>query len=1128
MDKAVGDWLRQLGFEALIDAFEENAVDSDVLPELDNNDLKDLGVTRLGDRKKLLAAIAKLQPAAADASVNPTAQQVVAQNVVEINRTLPAEPAPDVRVEAEFRLLTVMFCDLVGSTEMSTRVDAERLRQIIARFQRACAGAVKPLGGFVARYMGDGVLIYFGYPKAFENDAERAVAAGLAVVQKCEQAIDARVRVGIATGRVIVGDLLGQGPAEERTVVGETPNLAARLQACAEPGAVVVSDTTRLLAGGGFEFEDLEAHQLKGFSNPVTAWRVVGTRAIESRFESNRNSTLNPLYGRKTELMLLMDRWELACGGEGQAVFISGEAGIGKSRLIEALRRDAAAVTHVTLRYQCSSHFSTSAFYPVISQIQRTARFEQEDTIDQKLDKIEALLHLSGSNTRVDKQIFAHLLSLPFNDRYGELSLTPQQIKSKTLETLLAQTFLMAETEPVLLLVEDTHWIDPASEEFLELLIGKLEGSRVLLVVTHRPDWQPNLLGHNNISSLQLNRLGKASCAAIVRAVAGDFISEDVIERIVKRTDGIPLFIEELTKSLVEGGLDIAEADIPATLQASLLARIDRLGPQTKEIMQIGAVIGREFSLELLKAVAKDKHNVLSNGLTQLVQGEFLFQSGAPGDLIYTFKHGLVQDSIYENMLSGVRQQQHHNIADALLESFPQIVETAPELIAHHFTEAGIEDAAIEWWHKAGKRSAARSADAESVVQLQRAVELLESLPETPERVRLNLTLHMDLTGPLIAIGGYGSDEMDNNTGRALSLAEQCGETDRIFPVLYGKFVFQLHTGLVAEANKQAADFLALAQGVGQEETVVQGHRIVGFAELIAGRPDLASTHLVQAASFTAPSTGGSHPSVYGQDIEAAAKVLAAWAHLHNGHPDQAIALFDQALARATRLNHANTLGVVLFHGGNLFVSLRLAARVRQTLSGLQALNKKHDLSLWRVAESIVQPGLMSLTEEHQQVINAVESAMHVYTQQMHMRMHTPYMYAQSASAYLGLGEPQLALDTARKALEDSAQTGVHLEDPELLRICALATNKIQRTGTQTDEAFRQALETSRQMKMKWYELRIATDYSAYLAQSDRSKQAVEILKPVIYQINEGAQMPDMQRAKAVLNSLCVTTDSPV
>ncbi len=1115
MDNDVRNWLADLGFEHLAEVFDENDVDWSLLPDINNEDLKDLGVSRLADRKKLLNAIAALGHQAGTVHEDPPGLEIAPTAPVHAVQPVQRNPS-----DAEFRLLTVMFCDMVGSTALSTTLDPEQLRSVIAGFQQACAGAVESLGGFVARYMGDGVLVYFGYPRAGETDAEQAVSAGLAVLEACQVSNEVQVRVGIASGRVIVGDLLGDGPAQERIVVGETPNLAARLQSLASPGSVVVSDTTRRLAGGGFEFTDMGSHELKGFNGTVNAWLVAGTRTTESRFESSRNSALNPLYGRKTELMLLLDRWELACGAEGQAVFVSGEAGIGKSRLVEALRNDVAAFPHISLRYQCSPHFSTSAFYPVISQLQRAARFETGDSADQKLDKLEALLRKSNGDDLSEARIFAHLLSLPFEHRYGAMDLTPQEIRSRTLEVLLDQVFLLADKEPVLFLAEDTHWIDPASEEFLELLIGRLEQSRVLLVVTHRSDWHPKSLAYSNISSLQLNRLGKASCASIVRAVAGDFISEDVVDRIVSRTDGIPLFIEELTKSLVEGGLDIAEADIPETLQASLLSRIDRLSHQAKEIIQIAAVIGRDVPFELLEAVAKDKHNALAAGLNQLLQTEFLFQSGTPNHLVYTFKHGLLQDSIYENMLTEVRQQQHESIANALEAHFQQTVEIAPELVAHHYTEAGCDEPAIAYWHRAGKRSAGRSADAEAVAQLRRGIHILEKLPETPERIQQNLAMHMDLTGPLIAIGGYGSAEMEQNTQRSLDLAEQAGETDRIFPVLYGRFVFQLHTGLVAPAMQQAEEFLELAQRVGQHETIVQGQRIVGFANLIAGRPDIANQHLTEAADYSAPETGGSMPFVYGQDIDAAAKVLAAWSRLHCGFPEQAIALFDQALERARHLNHANTLGVVLFHGGNMFVSLRLEERVRQTLVDLRSLNEKHDLSLWRVAESIVQPGLMSLTGEYQQVIRSVSSVLKVYSEDLHMRMHIPYMLAQSADALFALNEPQHAIETANRALDESAETGVHLEDPELLRIVAVSSAHLNADPAATRSAFEQALNTARRMNMKWYELRIAADYAKYTADGGNLTAAREILLPVFETMTEGHTMPDLVSAKKVVAAL--------
>lgn len=1109
MANDVRKWLTAAGFERLVDVFAENEIDWDILPELNNEDLKDLGVAKLGERKRMLAAIAALAAAVTEGGKDQPHPEHV-----------PVVPTADnPKMEAEYRQLTVMFCDLVGSTELSRRVGAEELREVIRSFQKACVDAVEPLGGFVARFMGDGVLVYFGYPKADENDAERAVAAGLAVVESCGLAASGSVRVGIATGRVIVGDLLGSGPAEERAVVGETPNLAARLQTMAEPDSVVVSDITRRLAGGGFNFTDLGRHQLKGFDENISAWGVVGLRQIESRFDSNRGP-LNPLVGRKTEIMLLADRWQLVCGGEGQAVFVSGEAGIGKSRLIEGLRHEVASSKHLSLRYQCSPHYSTSALYPVILQLQRAAHFEPDDSAETRLDKLEALLKSSGSNSPGDAQLFAHLLSIPFKNRYGELTQSPQQIKARTFEMLITHVLALAERDPVLFLIEDTHWIDPASEEFIELVIGRMQQSRVLLVVTHRPTWRPSLLGYNNISSLQLNRLGRANCATIVRAVAGDFVADDVIDQIVSRTDGIPLFIEELTKSLVESGLDIAEADIPATLQASLLARIDRLGPQAKEIIQIGAVIGREVPLELLEAVAQKQHNYLAEGLRQLVQSELLFQSGSSTNKQYSFKHALVQDSVYDSMLSEARKIHHLQIAAALVEGFPETVDSAPELVAYHFTEAGATEQAIAYWHRAGKRSAGRSADAESVAQLERAIKILEEIEESPEGLQQNLTLHIDLTGPLIAIGGYSSVEMEKNTQRALDLAELVGETNRIFPILYGRFVFHLHTGHVNKACELANDFLQLAKKSEDHETIVQGHRLTGFALLIAGQPELADIHLQEAAAYSSPEQGGSQPFFYGQDIEAAAKVLAAWARLHCGHPEQAIKLFDQAIIRARQLDHANTLGVVLFHGGNMFVSLRLQHRVQECLQELESLNDKHELILWRAAESLIQPGLMSLNGEYENVIEAVAPALHTYTEVLRMNIHTPFMLAHTASALLGLNQPDDAITTASRALHVSKSTGGFLEDPDVLRILAKAKQQKGVATAEVEESFTVALHSAREMKMRWYELRISVDYAEYLGSIDEVQKGLDLLQPVVDSFGEGHDLPDMIDAVKVLGKL--------
>ncbi len=705
MDVSV--WLDTLGLGQYAQVFTDNDIDSETLVDLNNDDLKELGVASLGHRKRLFAAVAALtghDQASTEATAPDNAAGV----------------SPPNSTEAERRQLTVMFCDLVGSTELSRRLDPEDLREVMRRYQDAVAGAVTQYGGHVAKYLGDGVLAYFGWPQAYEDQAERALHAGLGAVA----AVDAvkndddtalAARVGVATGQVVVGDLVGESGRDAQAVSGETPNLAARLQQLAAPGEVVVDDVTRRLVGQTFVLKDLGGHELKGFDEAVQAWGISGEVVAESRFDAAHGATLTRLVGRESELALLLDRWQLAQAGEGQAVFISGEAGIGKSRLMEGLRDQVAQRQHIIIRNQCSPYHGNSALYPTIRQLERSAGFAPGDGGEDKLDKLEALLAQvgdgdTGDGVGPDARLFAHLLSLPYEQRYSALEQPPQQTKERLLEALIAQLLRLTQSDPVLFLFEDAHWIDPTSQELLELTIGRLHEARVLLIVTHRPEWQPPQTGHNHVTSLQLNRLGKSQGAEIARAIVGDDVSGDVVERIVSRTDGIPLFIEELAKSFVERGLDIAEADIPATLQASLLARIDRLDPVAKEIAQIGAVIGREFSHDLLAAIVGKAKAELDGGLTQLVQSELVFRTGTSVAVQYYFKHALVQDAVHDSMLRGKRRNLHAKIARFLEERFSHIAANQPEFVAHHLSASGQSAKSVDFWIAAAEQALSRAA----------------------------------------------------------------------------------------------------------------------------------------------------------------------------------------------------------------------------------------------------------------------------------------------------------------------------------------------------------------------------------------------------------------------------------
>jgi class 3 adenylate cyclase len=654
----VGGWLRKLGLEQYEAAFRENKIDDAVLPSLTAEDLKDLGVRFVGDRRKLLDAIAAVRT------------ETSAPTPLSDASPATGRAAKDT---AERRQLTIMFCDLVGSTALSTRLDPEDMRKIVGAYHRCCADLITRAGGFVARYMGDGVLAYFGYPQVHEHAAERAVRAGLSLVEevpklKTAAGVPLQVRVGIATGLVVVGDLIGEDASQEHEVVGETPNLSARLQALAEPGTVVISSSTRRLTGGLFDYRDLGTVALKGFAEMVPAWQALGASAAESRFEALRAST-TPLVGRGEEIDLLLRRWERAKGGEGSVVLLAGEPGIGKSRIAETILERLSGEPHTRLRLFCSPHHQDTALYPSIAQLERAAGFRRDDTNEQRLTKLEAVLALAANDFSEAVPLLAGLLSIQIGDRYPALDLTPPKRKEKTLRALVAQVEGLAARQPVLLVVEDAHWADSTSLELFELIVERVSSLPLLAIVTFRPEFVPPWVGRPQVTLVSLNRLPRRLRGEMTAHVTGGkALPQEIADQITDRTDGVPLFIEELTKAVVESGL-LAEAGdryiatgpvtplaIPTSLQESLLARLDRLAP-TSDVAQIAAALGRQFSHELISAVAAMPRQQLDDALAQLVNAELIFRRGTPPDAEYTFKHALVQEAVYGTLLRSRRHR---------------------------------------------------------------------------------------------------------------------------------------------------------------------------------------------------------------------------------------------------------------------------------------------------------------------------------------------------------------------------------------------------------------------------------------------------------------------------------------
>jgi class 3 adenylate cyclase len=787
----IGGWLRGLGLERYEAAFRENEIDETVLPTLTADDLKDLGVGIVGHRRKLLDAIVALR-------ADPNTK-------VPLPDALPKDAA-------ERRQVTVIFSDLVGSTALSTRMDPEDLREVISAYQTCVAEIVRRFGGFVAKYLGDGVLVYFGYPQAHEDDAERAVRAGLELIEAVaglKTRASLQTRVGIATGLVVVGDLIGSGDAQERGIVGETPNLAARLQGIAEPNMVVIAEGTRRLLGNLFEFKDLGARELKGIARPARAWAALRASSVEGRFEALHAAGLTALVGREEESEILLRRWSRANDAEGQVVLLSGEAGIGKSRLTAALLERLANEPHTRLRYFCSPQHTDSAFYPIIGQMERAARFAHDDTLQAKLDKLDALLAQTSTSIE-DAALLAEMLSLSNDGRFPALALDPLQRRQRTLEALIMQIETLACQTPVLMIFEDAHWTDPTSLEVFSRIVDRIRTLRALLIVTFRPEFEPPWIGQPHVAVLTINRLAEREIGAMIDRVAGNkLLPASVRQDIIERADGIPLFVEEMTKAVLEAesegearrtaaAVPSPALAVPASLQASLMSRLDRLGP-AKEVAQIGAVIGREFSHALLTAAVDKPDAELNAALDRLLQSGLLFRQGVPPHARYLFKHALVQDTAYGTLLRDPRRALHARIADVLESQFAEIAESQPELLARHCSEAGLIEKAASFWGKAGQRSLTRSALVEAAEQLTCAVGQIAALPGTPTLRREQIKLQVALLNALFHVKGYAAPETKAAAEQARLLIEQAealGEAPEdpllLFSVLYGVWVANL------------------------------------------------------------------------------------------------------------------------------------------------------------------------------------------------------------------------------------------------------------------------------------------------------------------------------------------------
>ena len=1117
----LGTWLRSLGLEKYEGAFRENEIDETVLPRLTAEDLKELGVSALGHRRKLLDAIAAL---CADSNASPAVT----------SGTAAAEASP--RDTAERRQVTVMFSDLVGSTALAARMDPEDLREVISGYQKCVAETAQRFGGFVAKYMGDGVLIYFGYPQAHEDDADRAVRAGLeviAAVSALKSPVPLQTRVGIATGMVVVGDLIGSGEAQERGIVGETPNLAARLQGIAEPNMVVIADGTRRLIGDLFELQYLGAKDLKGIAGPVRGWAALRPGSAEGRFEALHGSGLTALVGREEELELLMRRWSKAKSGEGQVALLSGEAGIGKSRLTAALLERLAAEPHTRLRYFCSPQHTDSALYPIITQMERAAAFTYDDTGQAKLDKLDAVLAQSFT-PRQNAALFAEMLSLPSDGRYPTVEMAPQQRRQKTLEALTAQLEALSSQVPVLMIFEDAHWADPTSLEALGRAVDRIRTLGVMLIVTYRPEFEPPWIGRPYVTALTLNRLGEHEIAAMIDGVTGNKLLPSSIRRvIIDRTDGIPLFVEEMTKAVLEAESEAVVAStpspsvaVPASLHASLMARLDRLGP-AKEVAQIGAVIGREFSHALLDAVVRKPQAELGSALDRLIAVGLLFRQGVPPQATYLFKHALVQDAAYGTLLREPRRALHARIAEAIETRFAEVAENQPELLARHCARAGLIEKAARLWGRAAQRSLARSALVEAVEQFTQALSQIETLPATPALRCEQIKLQVALITPLVHVKGHAAPETKAAEERARLLIEQAealGEPPEdpllLYLVLFGVWganYISLNGDVVREL---AAQFLALAEKQGATVPRMIGHRIMGISLTCTGDIAQGRAHSDRAFALYDPAAHRSLGTRFGQDAGVSIlsyRSLALWIL---GYPEAALADTEHALKDAREIGEAATVmnalgitGFIYLHCGNYVTAKKLGEQ-------LVALADEKGSLFWKPTGMRLQGEVLSVTHKASDAVRMLTSALSAW-RSTGATLGTPQALYHLAHAYAELGQFDDAWRCIGEAVTEVETTKERWCESDIHRI----TGEIALKSPQPDRAmaeayFERALAVARVQQAKSWELRAAMSLARLWRDQGKQRQARELLAPVYGWFTEGFDTLDLKEAKALLEEL--------
>jgi class 3 adenylate cyclase/predicted ATPase len=1082
-------------------------------------------------------------PSSTPPAVLPTPLPAAPQGVPAAPDDAPAPSLQPVRAvpEAERRQLTVLFCDLVGSTQLSGQLDPEDFRVVVRAYQEAAAEVIQQYEGHIAQYLGDGLLVYFGYPTAHEDDARRAVHTGLGLVQAiatrnthlaAQYGVHLAVRLGVHTGPAVVG-VMGGGGRHEHLALGETPNIAARLQALAPANAVVISPVTSRLVHGTFALEDFGTHTLHGVAEPMTLSRVRGLLAPPSPDEAFGPAGVPLLVGREEESGLLRRRWDQSKAGLGQVVLLSGEAGIGKSALLEGLRAQVRAEGLPRIAFRCSPYHTTSALYPVITHIEHLLQFAPGDLPATKLAKLEAALRSSRLPLAEVVPLLAGLLSVPLPaEHYAALALTSQQQKQQTLDTLVAWLEVEAERQPILVAWEDLHWADPTTREYLGLLVEQAPTVPMLHVLTYRPEFSPPWAPRAHITPLALNRLERPQVEALItQRAGGKTLPAEVVQYIVAKTDGVPLYVEELTKMLLASPLLREETDrygltgplhtvaIPDTLQDALMARLDQLN-RAKEVAQLGAVLGREFAYELLQAIAPQDEDTLQAGLRQLVAAELLYQRGRLPRARYMFKHALIQDAAYTSLLKSTRQQVHQQIAQVFETQFPTLVETQPELVAQHYTAAGCAEQAVGYWQQAGQQASERSAHLEAISHVTTGIALLKTLPETPERTQQSLTLHIALGTALLMTKGQAAPEVEHAYTQARTLCQQVGETPELVPVLFGLWRFYIARPQFHMTRELGETLLRLAQQAHDPALAVVAHYALGVTWLFLGALPAARLHLEEGIARYTPDQRRAPVFRIGQDLGVGCRGFAALTLWLLGYPEQALARLHETLALAHELSHPFSLAYARCRAADVSQFRRDVPAVHEHAEAAVALATEQGFPLWAAQGTSLHGWALAMQDQGEEGLAQVRQGIATFRATGAAQL-VPYLCTLLADVSAHLGHVEDGLQALAEAHILVEQHEERFWEAEVCRLRGVLL--LRQPGTPPAEAeacFQRALDIARRQEAKSLELRAAMSMSRLWQQQGKWTDARELLAPIYGWFTEGFDTPDLQEAKALLEAL--------